>query len=548
MNTSSALFTTVLRRLARSSEGVKTRDRLTRFQKLSYMAKLGATGPQLAVLLVVLLVAGAEPAETPANPDYYDDDDEFVPASEKENFDVFDWQLCKHLSAQEPGNVVVSPVSIKLVLAMLYEGAAGNTAREMEHALHLPARLQTRKKFTTILDSLMMKKAEYLLDVGTRMFVSRDVNLRPRFSKILQSFYNASIQKMDFGQPAEAAQTVNSWVSEATNGRIKSMFSEDSVSPSTVMLLVNAIYFKGLWRYPFNESETKQDVFQVTPTHSAKVPFMTMERDLYLSESVELDSAILRLPYMGKKYSMFIVLPNKPDGLNKLLDTVSPALLRNQLFHMDKVLVNVKLPKFSFDFTAKLEDTLQALGIRDIFNAAGAHLPGIARDKTFYVSKIIQKAGLEVNERGTTAFASTGMELKNKFGGDVYFHAKHPFMFFIQDETTGTVIFVGKLNNPSTELIPLSKPDDASVAHIEPQPGVPQSRFGAEDSHQHVPDKAPLPTSRSPKGTLTLVSANNVMDSAVPAHKLDTTHKVWTYIYRQLLKQYKNNQWPRNLQ
>lgn len=512
------------------------------------MAKFGAAGPHLAVLLVVLRVAGATPAETVGTTDYYDDDDEFVPASEKENFDVFDWQLCKQLSAQESGNVVVSPVSIKLVLAMLYEGAAGNTARELERTLHLPERLQTRKKFTAVLDSLMIKKAEYLLDVGTRMFVSKDVNLRPRYSKILQSFYNASIQNMDFGQPAQAAQIVNSWVSEATNGRIKSMFTEDTVSPSTVMLLVNAIYFKGLWRYPFNESNTKEDVFQVTPTHSVKVPFMTMERDLYWSESVELDSAILRLPYMGKKYSMFIVLPNKPDGLNRLLNTVSPTLLRNQLFHMDKALVHVRLPKFSFDFTAKLEDTLQALGIRDLFNAAQAHLPGIARDRSLYVSKIIQKAGLEVNERGTTAFASTGMEVRNKFGGDVYFHAKHPFMFFIQDETTGTVIFVGKLKNPSMELMPLSKPDKASVANIELQPEVPQSRFAAEDSRQYVPDRAPPTTPRSPKGILIPVPANNVVDNTVPADKPDITHKVWTYIYSQLLKQYENNQRPRNLQ
>jgi len=319
------------------------------------------------------------------------------------------------------------------------------------------------------------------------------------------------------------------------------MFSEDTINPSTMMLLVNAIYFKGLWRYPFNETDTKEGVFYVTPTHSTTVPFMKMERDLYWTESVELDSAILRLPYMGNKYSMFIVLPNQRDGLNKLLNTVSPALLRNQLFHMSKELVDVRLPRFSFEFTGQLGDALQALGIRDLFSGAAADLPGVTRDRSLYVSKIVQKAGLEVNEKGTTAFASTGMEIKNKFGGDIYFHATHPFMFFIQDETTGTVIFVGKLINPTTEPLSLRMLHQPGVTDIESRSGVLHSPVADDGRHWQAPDVTTPTTPRSPKPPVPHTTAKDVTDVNVTADDPEFARKVWAYIRNQLLRLQETN-------
>jgi len=524
------------------------------------MAKLLRAGPHVAVLIALFGLTVAVPANSFSEriplSDYDEDDDVYAPVTDKENFDVFDWQLCKHLSVQEPGNVVVSPVSIKLVLAMLYEGAAGNTALEIEETLKLPARMQSRKRFSAIIASLLTKKSEYVFDVATRMYVRDGVHLRPRFKKILQSFYNASAQSIDFDQSKKAVQTINSWVSEATHGKIRSMFSEDVIDPSSMMLLVNAIYFKGLWRYPFNEKETKEGVFYVTPTRSVTVPFMTIERYLYWSESVELDSAILRLPYEGEKYSMFIVLPNKRDGLNKLLNTVTPALIKNQLFHMTKELVDVRLPKFSFEFTGQLGDTLQALGIRDLFSKASANLPGLARDRNLYVSKIIQKAGLEVNEKGTTAFASTGMQISNKFGGDIYFHATHPFMFFIQDETTGTVTFVGKLINPIVEPLSLRMPHQPSVTGTDPRHGVLPSPVANNDRNWRAPlprhgvllspvtasgrnwqalDKITPTTPLPPKPLATHTTANITNVNAL-ANDPEFARKVWEYINSQLLR------------
>ncbi|XP_069680025.1 serine protease inhibitor 2-like isoform X2 [Periplaneta americana] len=471
-------------------------------------------------LVVVVGIIWAAP-KVQQNPDY-DDDDVFTPVEGRENFDLFDWRLCKELAAKEPGNVVVSPVSVKLVLAMLYEGARGNTAQELEKALHLPtSRLKSREMFTQVLKSLETKHSDFVLDIGTKVFLRKGVKLDTTFSKILRYFYNTDFQDLDFTEPSEAVRTVNSWVTSATRGNIKSMFTEDMMESSTVMVLVNAIFFKGLWRYPFNKNNTVADKFRVTPTKSVETSYMHMENYFYYSESVELDSKIIRLPYMGEKYSMFIVLPKQPDGLGKLLKTVSPAILRNQFFHMQKLPVDVLLPRFRFDFTIKLEDALQTLGIKDVFSESSADLSGVVKDNKIFVSRFFQKAGLEVNEEGTTAFASTGTSIINRFGSDTDFYARHPFMFFIQDETTGTVIFVGKVVNPSTEKVQLR--NHQKTPHIPPH--------GRFDNGSFRPD---IPSSFEPHQVpfIAVPASNDVIDHDKPVISL----KVWTYLYNVLLK------------
>ncbi|CAG2065465.1 unnamed protein product, partial [Timema podura] len=165
---------------------------------------------------------------------------------------------------------------------------------------------------------------------------------------------------------------------------------------------------------------------------------MTSDDYYYYSESVEYDAKILRLPYLGKKFSMFLILPHKKDGLDMLLNTIHPALIKNQMWLMRQESVEVKLPKFNFYHTVHLKDILEELGIHEVFhNSAG--LSGMAwGSNNLIVSEVMQKAGLEVNEQGTTAFGATEVNIPLKLGQSYEFHADHPFMFFIEDEKTGT--------------------------------------------------------------------------------------------------------------
>ncbi|PSN48961.1 hypothetical protein C0J52_11362 [Blattella germanica] len=287
---------------------------------------------------------------------------------------------------------------------MVYEGATDNTAVQLRSALDLPSsRLESRNKFHKIIESLETKKQEFVLDVASKMFIRKDVTAKSRYSKILKLFYNAELENVDFSQSNDAVQEMNKW-------------NKCVVSSSTMLLLLNAIYFKGSWKYPFNSKNTALGKFNVVlpgrVPQTKSVPFMNLTQHLYFSESVQLDSKILRLPYQ--------------------------------------------------------------MGIQDMFNANEASFPGIVQDKSVFVSKFIQKSALDVNEEGTEASVATGVIFDDRIGGEfVDFHADHPFLFFIQDETTGTVIFVGKVVDPTTSEAPLRTPAESDVV---------QSRLGEKES------------------------------------------------------------------
>ncbi|XP_063241455.1 serine protease inhibitor 27A-like [Bacillus rossius redtenbacheri] len=403
---------------------------------------MARSAPLIAAALLVLVGSAA------AQDDDIDDYDEFVP-HDGESFDDFDWLLCKTISDMVPGNMAVSPVGVKVVLAMLYEGAVNQTAAELRDTLHLPARRSdSRARFGKVLRSLQAVRREYVLDIGSKLYVRKKLWPKSAFRMILKVFYNTEIQKTDFDEPEQAVSIINSWVRDMTHGNINELISTDEVTPDSMLLLLNAIFFKGLWRKPFPPNETRPGPFHLDPVRTMTTDYMTLDGNFYYSESIEMHSKILRLPYMGKKYSMFLVLPEDKDGLEKVLAKVTPALIRQHMKTMTSEQVEVKLPKFKFEYTAHLKDILRKMGIKRLFEDNAELNEMIWGADKLSVSTIMQKAGLEVNEQGTVAYGATVVNIPNKFGGTSEFHATHPFMFFIEDETTGTVVFVGKVMAP----------------------------------------------------------------------------------------------------
>ncbi|KAJ9580158.1 hypothetical protein L9F63_004175, partial [Diploptera punctata] len=179
---------------------------------------------------------------------------------------------------------------------MVYEGADNQAAEELRTALDLSVdRLASRSKYFNILQSLESKEPNLVMEVASKMFLRNNLTPRPVYKKVLQHIYSADLEQLDFSKSARAVRTMNSWVSKATHGHIESIL--DDVSPNTMALLLNAIYFKGLWRYPFNADATMTSTFQVSPTRKVSAEFMRMAQELYFSESVELNSKIIRLPY-----------------------------------------------------------------------------------------------------------------------------------------------------------------------------------------------------------------------------------------------------------
>lgn len=248
------------------------------------------------------------------------------------------------------------------------------------------------------------------MNLATKIFADRYIEINQRFASIAESIYHTKTENYDFGQKRESAQKINEWVSEVTNGHIKDLVTEESVSQS-VLLMLNAIYFKGTWRQGFLRNETTTEKFSVSPSKKVDAKFMKQTGQFYYGVSKNLDSKILRLPYKGRRFALFIILPNTVGGINELVRKLEAETLKTEIWNMNSNEVRVSIPKFKFDTTTQMVSILEELGIRQIFTN-NASLPLLARAGAsagqLKVSNIIQKAGLIVNEEGSTAYAATG--------------------------------------------------------------------------------------------------------------------------------------------
>ncbi|KAL3289709.1 hypothetical protein HHI36_023109 [Cryptolaemus montrouzieri] len=367
--------------------------------------------------------------------------------------DPFDWMFLKAFADSKYKNVILSPISLKIVLALLYEGSSGSTAKEFQNILLFPEKKQiVRENFYRIIQALKTQEKENVLNLGTKIFMDIGITPEQSFSAVAMHNYHTSIENLDFANGTASSAAINSWVEKLTEGKIPSLVSPDEVKDA-VMLMINTIFFKGAWRHEFPKNRTQIGGFYISPLDVVNVPLMRTTDKFFYYESSALDAKILRLPYKGKKYSMFIILPNTKAGLKTLLKKIDLDTLKRDFYYMDYVPVEVTLPKLKFDFKAKITNMLEEFGLRQMFQNT-ASFPGIARGekntlRMLYVTDIIQKSGIQMDEEGSTVYSSTDVQLTNKFGEvDNFFNATHPFMFFIEEPTTGTILFIGKVENP----------------------------------------------------------------------------------------------------
>ncbi|XP_037927902.1 serine protease inhibitor 27A [Teleopsis dalmanni] len=384
----------------------------------------------------------------------YEDFDVYVPHS-SDAHDYFSWNLLKNVVEEEQHNVIISPFSVKLILALLSEAAGNNTQTQKELIdtltdIRSPDNLRGFYKKT--LTSLKQESPYHILNLETKLYVDAFIEPQQKYAGMLHAFYDTDIQNLQFSDLSGSADTINTWCKNVTHGRIRQLVSEDNIE-NNVMLMANVIYFNGLWRRQFNE--TFEGVFFKTPSQQLRVQYMEQTEYFYFHESKNLKAKILRLPYKGKKFSMFILLPN--GTLNDLILNLYNDQVKSMQWLMEETKVKVTLPKIKFEFNKNLKQTLRNLGVKDIFTD-NASLPGLARGadvtRKLRVSNVFQKAGIDINEKGTEAFASTVVEIDNKFGGSSAieeFNVNRPFLFFIEEEATGNILFAGKVNEPAFE-------------------------------------------------------------------------------------------------
>ncbi|XP_068140759.1 serine protease inhibitor 27A [Drosophila tropicalis] len=382
--------------------------------------------------------------------------DTFVPFR-SDSHDQFSWRLLTTILQNETSaqNVIISPFSIKLVLALLSEAAGANTQTQRElidTQTDIRSQNNVREFYRKTLNSFKKENQVHnTLNVRTKLFTDNFIETQQKFTATLKHFYDSEVEALDFnGAPETAASAINDWASNITQGRLRKLVTAENVRNS-VMLLTNLIYFNGQWRRQF--ANTYQGVFFRHAEEQTRADFMEQTDYFYYHNSEKLKAQILRLPYKGKN-SLFVLLPHEIDGIFELIHNLENDELKSAQWAMEEVKVKVILPKFRFDYQRDMKETLQGLGIREIFEDS-ASLPGLTRGADVAgkvkVSNILQKAGIDVNEKGTEAYAATVVEIENKFGGSIVieeFNVNRPFVFFIEEESTGNILFAGKVHDP----------------------------------------------------------------------------------------------------
>ncbi|ESN95908.1 hypothetical protein HELRODRAFT_114508 [Helobdella robusta] len=369
----------------------------------------------------------------------------------------FALDLYGKLAATHPdANLFYSPISISFALAMTYLGASGKTEEELKSALRFDRvnEKNLHPLFKELRNNLLDTKGVYKLHMANKLYGEKSYNFLQDFLQQCNSFYGAELEPVDFNNPDECALKINEWVEEQTNQKIKNLIAPGILNPLTRLILINAIYFKGDWNEKFNIKDTKEEDFFISKTNKVKVPMMHFhKKKLRYSFYEELNCQVLELPYVGKSLSFIVILPD----LNKTsLSDVEKKLNGDELFNVSQHLysreVQLWLPRFKLETSFEANDVLKQLGIIDLFSDSRADLSKIDGTKELYVSKVIHKAFVEVNEEGSEAAAATGVVFELRCAvipmEPEVVRVDHPFIFFIKDNHSGAVLFIGKFMKP----------------------------------------------------------------------------------------------------
>lgn len=351
------------------------------------------------------------------------------------------------------GNLFLSPYSISTALAMTYAGANGDTAKQMSEVLHFTLdREQLHSAFGHLEAQLngVREKGKIELSIANALWAEKAYRFVDEFLELVTKNYQAELRYADFKTAYEAArEEINAWVERQTNEKIKDLIQRGVLDSLTRLVLVNAIYFKGVWMSQFEESATKDAAFWLTPETTIDVPMMTQEEEFNYLESG--DVQILELPYAVNDLSMIILLPKQVDGLAELEASLTEESLRVWLAGLQKRRVMVYVPRFRMDAQFSLKNTLELMGMRNPFKPGMANFSGIDGTRMLYLSAVIHKAFVDVNEEGTEAAAATGVivRITSAPAAPTRFRADHPFLFLIREKGSGSVLFLGRLVDPT---------------------------------------------------------------------------------------------------
>ncbi|HHY63900.1 MAG TPA: serpin family protein [Clostridiaceae bacterium] len=387
------------------------------------------------IFLMMTAACGSQPAyeATLVDNSVVDGNNQFA-------FDIF-----KALNEEDSeNNIFISPMSISSALAMAYNGAEGSTKEAMEKALGFSGidRVLVNEGFKNLFLYLKKVDKEIDLSIANSIWIKKGEKINKDFIKNNEQKFNAKVSELDFSDPG-SVDVINKWISKETKGKIEKMLNPP-IDPLVVMYLVNAIYFKGEWSDPFNPNVTKDWTFHSYDGCEQTIKMMSRKDDYeYLQGK---DFKAIRLPYGKGKTSMNIILPDEGVDINEFISRLDRDTWYSIRDSMKIDEVQVKIPRFTMEYGIKnLNESLKSLGMEVAFSE-DADFSGICDD--VFISEVLHKAIIEVNEEGSTAAAATVVAMTGTSAPvkePLTFIADRPFIFLITEEDTGTILFMGKV-------------------------------------------------------------------------------------------------------
>lgn len=407
------------------------------------------------VLGFILMVAGR--SGQAVEPQALDGKDVAMPSVVKGD-NQFATDLYGRLRDKTSGNLFFSPYSISAALAMTYAGAAGETQKQMAEALHFAVpESDLHQAMARLRESLVADaKKGYQLRVANRLWGQKGFEFLPEFLQLTRQDYGAELGIVDFAQAAEEARKqINEWVEKQTDEKIKDLLAPGVLDVQTRLVLTNAIYFKGNWQEKFDKDATRDTPFHVSADKEVTAPMMHQtERFGY---QVTDDLQVLEMPYAKGELSMVVLLPKQVEGLAELEKKLTEAKLQEWTKGLGRQKVIVYVPRFKMTSQFSLKETLEAMGMTLPFTQK-ADFSRMSRTKganegDLYITAVIHKAFVDVNEEGTEAAAATGVVMGLRSARPQpeqppTFRADHPFVFLIRDNQTGSILFLGRVTNP----------------------------------------------------------------------------------------------------
>jgi len=406
-----------------------------------------------ALLITTIAFVGCAHQQNPAAPEARE-----LTALEKrlvESDNQFGLKLFREINQQEAAtkNIFISPLSVSMALGMTLNGANGETQAAMEQTLEL-AGLTTEeinRSYQSLIELLTRLDPKVIFEIANSIWYRQEMTFEQSFIDVNQQYFDAVVKAVNFNDAETAAALMNAWVKDKTHGKISEIIKPEAIDWQTVMFLINAIYFKGTWTYEFKKEDTRDDLFTRLDGSQSPCKMMNLTGDLSYFETPSFQA--VDLPYGNELFSMTIFLPAPPLGVDGLMEEFNQSNWEGWLSGFSEQAIELQFPKFTLEYELTMNDVLKALGMAIAFDKDWADFTRMYHGpERLFIDEVKHKTFVEVNEEGTEAAAVTSVEVGQTSAPSYkLMRVDRPFIFAIRDHHSQTILFMGKIVEPTSE-------------------------------------------------------------------------------------------------